>query len=61
MPTPPAADNLLQDFRLPQSRYFHDVSVDSLLHMSVVRKGSGLDINLDCHRAGERGGVVACR
>jgi len=37
---------------MPNTRYFHDVSVDSLLHLSVVRKGSALDMNLDCHKAG---------
>ncbi|KAL4430798.1 hypothetical protein ABPG75_006054 [Micractinium tetrahymenae] len=45
------AYNLLSGFSLPQTRYYHDVSVDALAHLSVVRDGSGLDINLDCHRA----------
>lgn len=49
----PPADNLLSGFSLPQTRYYHDVSVDSLLHLSVVRAGAAIDMNLDCHRAGE--------
>ena len=57
-PPPPATVNLLQDFRLPKTQYYHDVSVDALLHLSVVRKGSALNMNLDCHRAGGQGGNV---
>ncbi|KAL4419158.1 hypothetical protein ABPG77_009134 [Micractinium sp. CCAP 211/92] len=45
------AYNLLSGFSLPQTRYYHDVSVDSLLHLSVVRAGAAIDMNLDCHRA----------
>lgn len=56
-PLAPPADNLLSGFSLPQTRYYHDVSVDSLLHLSVVRAGAAIDMNLDCHRAGERAGA----
>ncbi|PSC70392.1 Leukotriene A-4 hydrolase isoform A [Micractinium conductrix] len=45
------AYNVMSGWRLPQSRYYHDISVDALLHLSVVSAGSGLDINLDTHRA----------
>lgn len=52
---PPPADNLITGFSLPRTRYYHDVTVDALAHLSVVRDGAGVDMNLDCHRAGERG------
>ncbi|KAL4434078.1 hypothetical protein ABPG75_000519 [Micractinium tetrahymenae] len=43
--------NLMTGFCLPATRFYHDVSLDALTHLSVVRGGSGLDLNMDTHRA----------
>ncbi|KAI7841528.1 hypothetical protein COHA_004699 [Chlorella ohadii] len=34
------------------ARYYHDLSVDALLHLSVYNDVSGVDINIDNHKAG---------
>jgi hypothetical protein len=34
------------------ARYYHDLSVDGLLHLSVFSDLSGADINIDNHKAG---------
>ncbi|KAI7841645.1 hypothetical protein COHA_004665 [Chlorella ohadii] len=34
------------------ARYYHDLSVDALLHLSVYNDVTGVDINIDNHKAG---------
>lgn len=37
-----------------QWKWYHDLSVDSMSEHTVYASGKGVDINIDCHRAGER-------
>ncbi len=50
--TASCADNL-QTRLYFGTRYYHDLSVDALLHLSVFSDSSGVDINIDNHKAGE--------
>lgn len=53
MPAPAAwaADNLQTRLNIG-ARYYHDLSVDALLHLSVYNDVTGVDINIDNHKAG---------
>ncbi len=54
----PAADNL-QTRLYFGTRYYHDLSVDALLHLSVFSDISGADINIDNHKGGEDASPLA--
>jgi hypothetical protein len=65
------ADNLVQNFRM-NTRFVHDLSVDKFATANVFRAGSGVDLNMDHHKAqnwatlwtaldmGERGPDLLC-
>lgn len=50
--TCPPADNL-QTRLYFATRYYHDFSVDIFVHLSVFSASSGVDVNIDNHKAGQ--------
>lgn len=54
LPACPPADNLQTRLTI-NVRYYHDLSVDVMLHLSVYNDVKGVDINIDNHKAGRWG------